>query len=490
MYYQQVELMRKLGLQEPKQYKGLSYINKTLDLIFLSDNIQAIEQYYQKYPNNFFEESTLRGIIERGAINCFEFFFSNTKSKKFFFEKIFKNPSFAFLGPQCIYFYCRNKNIINSIEQKCNELFPEKNTLDFFDSQEQIEYCCARFASDGRLHLADKLLNKLRSPLYMINNQHVFEYLYNHSPEFTEVYLKKIKEKELFKPFLLALFSSEDINQKRKSLNFFDKFTKAKICPENKSSWYLKTFIEENIKNKNINQEFQELILAYCLYNNNSLLFNDFYKANPIKNINFLKNISQPYVFLDINENTYAYRQGNHTFGLNMTNNALKIFHDSKTNIEFWKRTLKNEHQEHLFSDICSLFCVGNKNNLRFALKTLNQFIDWQNKDQNANTFGHYLVNFFSQTNQHFKDSSRCRDMVSYFSYLAEEHPETLAHKNHEGLNVLTSFLNMFKNNKNLTIPENDEQKKEILRLEKLNEYLILENQLNTNTSPTRKLKI
>lgn len=490
--YAEEETIRKLKLEIPHGHKYLSYVSKALDLIFFHDKPEAFQYFLEKHPH-ISTESTLKACIEYGAANCFKHFFDTTRSPGYIFEQLFKKPEAPSLGIQCAFYYIKNNKILNTMEEVCSTLFPGKTTLDFLTDKEQIEHCAARFGIKGRVKLAKKLLDKLDNPLYMVNNMPLFESIYaNKADEFAKVYLNHLEEQQLIKPFLLSLFSKVNlsISSNQKYHNFFDRFTK-EDNKDNRLHNILNDFLIKNIKNHTINNEFQELMMAYTLHNNNEEKFNSYNDARPITQQSLLLAIKEPWKYPEITDETYRYMRNSSNSEVFMTNNPFKKFHHNESMINQWYQTTRELKNPDMYSSVLSLFCLGSPIEMGKTIENLSNCINWNNIDKNGNNLAHYLVLFFDKMMKYHPNSSSAKGMFTSLSFLLEKHTDLLTTKNNDKVIPGEEFLKLVNNDSVYTKNLNENQKNDILKMEKTLNYALLNNELDhNNPTNTKRLKL
>jgi hypothetical protein len=493
MYFRDQQFIEKLGLTVPEKHKYLSYVSEPLDLILFSDNLEAFKIFQEKYPDAP-TERTLRACVEYGASSCFSHFFENTKSPRYDFENLFKKPENPILGVQCAYYVARNNDILKTINETCSKIFPDKTPLDLLQDREQIEYCAARFGIKGKTKLAEQLLDKLNSPIYIINNMHVFDYAYGNKAEiFCNIYLNKIEEKGMVEPFILSLFSRTKFDTNKKHINFFDKFTKEIINEKNIIHHVLNDFLIRNIKNGSIKPEFQELMMAYCIHNNSEdfkLLFN----ARPLEKQSLIATLKESWKFSLIQHDPYLYIKDRNTYGLNLDNNALKLFHYNEAYIDRWVSVTKELGSLELKNSISSLFCLAQRQQLEESLKILKDNINWEEKDSKGNNFAHYLAYFFEKVDKTVNNSMSVsyKNKLAFVTYIVEELPIPFGVRNNDGLAAGESLINTLRTSKLLSSSLSSEEAtlKEVSKLEKTLQYTILNNDLSHKETSTKRIKI
>jgi len=499
MYYHEQELIRKYGLVEPKNHKFLRYIPKVVDLILYHDDVEGFKKYQANYKDHFFSNTILKATLVHGAIKCFNYFVED-KSGKYFFENLFRTPESPEMGTRCFYSYARNSAMLKAIDETCEKLFPGKTPLDFLTEEKQIENCIARFGIDGRIKLADKLFDKLDSPLFMVNNTHIFEAAYrNKAYSFCEFYLKKIEETKFVKPFILSMFSESDKATDVKYANFFDKFTRKQYNKDDKVQQNINDFLVRNIKKGTIPTLFQELLITYCVYNKNKEFLNMYFQAKPIDKHHIYLAKANPSKFYDLIQDPYCCIKNNSTYLLNMHNNALKVFHYNENTIQKWMSLTREFDNPEMQTSISSLFFLGEKYCIADTLKFFDSYVDWEYKDKKGNNFTHYIVNLFIKNEQQFSDYGHFTDMFKAAKFLLEHKSEYLFMNNNDGISSGQLLSETIKNGthynklKNYYInnkPINVDDLRNIESLFTTIDYNILNNELAEKDKNSKRLKI
>jgi hypothetical protein len=486
MHFRDEEIIRKLKIVEPYQHKYLSYISKPLDLILFYDNVEAFKAYHEKYPHESMD-TTLKACIEYGSASCFTHFFNTTRSPTFHFEKLFQKPESPSLGRQCAYYYIKNNKILNAMEAVCSTFFPEKTTLDFLTDKEQIEHCAARFGIKGRVKLAKKLLDKLDNPLYMVNNMSLFDSIYaNKANDFCKVYLEHIEEKKLTRPFLITLFSKVNLRTHTKFINLFERFS-IEDNKENPTHDNLNKFLIKNIQNGNISHEFQELMMAYFIRNNNFEKLNQYSEARPLSKQSLLNAMKEPWRFPDITDETHRYIGNSSNHEVYMENNAFKLFHHNESLVNQWGHTLREVGKPEFYSSIPSLFCLGDTKDIGKTIANLSSNINWKETDKKGNNFAHYLANFFGKMMKFHPNSSNATAMFTTMTFLIENNVETLITSNNNKVMPGEELLKIIKSGSTYTTYLKPEQRKDVEKMEKILEYAALNNELGHNTPTNTK---
>jgi hypothetical protein len=493
MSFEEKQFTQKLGLTVPSEHKYLSYIPKSLDLIFFYDKPDAFKAYLDRYPHIQLD-CTLKACIEYGASACFKEFFDNTRSASYYFERLFIKPEIPSMGVQCAFYYIKNNQILNTMNEICAKFFPGKTTTDLLNDKEQIEHCAARFGIKGRVNLAKKLLDKLDNPLYMVNNMPIFDSIYsNKSNEFAKIYLEKIEEKKLVKNFLLSFFSRVNLKiNDNKNLNFFDRFSK-ELGTDTLLHSTLNDFLVRNIQNDSISKNFQELMMAYCLHNNNWKDFELYYNAKPITEQNIVMTARDSWSVSEIKDEVYRDMKNSTNSEVFLENNAIKKFHYNTSILNQWYQTNKELNNLKIYSSVCSLFCLGKTTEIESTIIKLSEkkYIDWQIKDEEGNNFAHYLANFFEKIIKTQNNSSNGKAMFNIAQFLVNNDIEVLISPNNKKIMPGEILIKLIKTDSIYNNYLSPEQQQSVLKMEKALEYAELNNDLGHNTSNnTKRLKI